>query len=55
MAHNTQTTDNFLSGDTDYQEQFNLWQEVRAAIAGKYKVLQIITCLPGPQYKQYPI
>ncbi len=21
----------------------------------KYKVLQIITCLPGPQYKQYPI
>ena len=55
MAHNTQTTDNFLSGDTDYQEQFNLWQEVRAAIAGKYKVLQIITCLPGPQYKHYPI
>lgn len=55
MAHNTQTTDNFLSGDTNYQEQFNLWQEVRAAIAGKYKVLQIITCLPGPQYKQYPI
>ncbi|MBL4941172.1 MAG: DUF4055 domain-containing protein [Colwellia sp.] len=55
MAHNTQTTDNFLSGDTNYQEQLNLWQEVRAAIAGKYKVLQIITCLPGPQYKQYPI
>ncbi len=55
MAHNTQTTDNFLSGDTDYQEQFNLWAEVRAAIAGKYKVLQIITCLPGPQYKQYPV
>ena len=55
MAHNTQTTDNFLSGDSNYQEQFNLWQEVRAAIAGKYKVLQIITCLPGPQYKQYPI
>lgn len=55
MAHNTQTTDNFLSGDTNYQEQFNLWQEVRAAIAGKYKVLQIITCLPGPQYKRYPI
>ena len=55
MAHNTQTTDNFLSGDTNYQEQFNLWQEVRAAIAGKYKVLQIITCLPGPQYKQYPV
>lgn len=55
MAHNTQTTDNFLSGDTNYQEQFDLWQEVRAAIAGKYKVLQIITCLPGPQYKQYPL
>ncbi len=55
MAHNTQTTDNFLSGDTDYREQFDLWQEVRAAIAGKYKVLQIVTCLPGPQYKQYPI
>ena len=54
MAHNTQTTDNFLSGDTNYQEQLSLWQEVRAAIAGKYKVLQIITCLPGPQYKHYP-
>ena len=55
MAHNTQVTDNFLSGDSNYQEQLNLWQEVRAAIAGKYKVLQIITCLPGPQYKQYPV
>ena len=55
MAHNSQTTDNFLIGDSNYQEQFNLWQEVRAAIAGKYKVLQIITCLPGPQYKQYPV
>lgn len=56
MAHNTtQTTDSFLSGNTNYQEQFNLWQEVRAAITGKYKVLQIITCLPGPQYKQYPV
>lgn len=52
MAHNI--TNTFSSGDGDYQEQFNLWQEVRAAIAGKYKVLQIITCLPGPQYKLYP-
>jgi len=55
MAYNSQVTDNFLSGDSNYQEQFSLWQEVRAAIAGKYKVLQIITCLPGPQYKHYPV
>ena len=55
MAHNTtQTTGDFLSGDTNYQEQFNLWQEVRAAIAGKYKVVQLVTCLPKPQYKNYP-
>lgn len=52
MASNT-TTD-FMSGDSEYQEQCNLWQEVRAAIAGKYKVVQLVTCLPGPQYKQYP-
>jgi hypothetical protein len=42
-----------MSGDSNYQEQFSLWQEVRAAIAGKYKVIQIVTCLPGPQYKTY--
>jgi hypothetical protein len=45
----------FMSGDSDYQEQFSLWQEVRAAIAGKYKVVQQVTCLPNPQYKQYPV
>ena len=55
MAHNTQTADNFLGGDSNYQEQFNIWQEVRAAIAGKYKVVQLVTCLPSPQYKQYPV
>jgi len=56
MAHNTtQTADSFLTGDSDYQEQLGLYAEVRAAIAGKYKVLQIITCLPGPQYKNYPV
>lgn len=47
------TTTDFMSGDSEYQEQYNLWQEVRAAIAGKYKVVQLVTCLPKPQYKQY--
>lgn len=47
------TTNQLSTGDSNYQEQLSLWQEVRAAIAGKYKVLQIITCLPGPQYKNY--
>ncbi len=50
----TQATD-FTGGDSDYQEQCELWREVRSAIAGKYKVVQQVSCLPGPQYKQYPI
>lgn len=39
--------------DAKYKEQLNLWQEVRAAIAGKPEVLKIISCLPGPQYKTF--
>ena len=35
-------------------EQHELRQQTRAAIAGKYEVLKIITCLPGPQYKTFP-
>lgn len=41
--------------DDEYLEQLSLWREVRAAINGKYKVIQLVTCLPNPQYKQYPI
>jgi len=39
--------------DNKYKEQIELWQQVRAAIAGKYAVINIVTCLPGPQYKIY--
>lgn len=39
--------------DTNYIEQFDLRQQTRAAIAGKFEVLKIITCLPGPQYKTF--
>ena len=40
--------------DALYMEQHELRQQTRAAIAGKYEVLKIITCLPGPQYKTFP-
>ncbi len=40
--------------DSNYIEQFELREQTRAAIAGKYEVLKIITCLPGPQYKTFP-
>ena len=40
--------------DAQYLEQEELRQQTRAAIAGKYEVLKIITCLPGPQYKTFP-
>jgi len=50
------TVKNSLSSvDAQYEQQFDLWQQVRAAIAGKYKVVEIVTCLPSPQYKEYPI
>lgn len=39
--------------DSAYLEQEELRQQTRAAIAGKYEVLKIISCLPGPQYKQF--
>jgi len=39
--------------DSAYTEQYELRKETRAAIAGKYEVLKIITCLPGPQYKTF--
>lgn len=39
--------------DKQYTEQFDLRSQTRAAIAGKYEVLKIITCLPGPQYKSF--
>ena len=39
--------------DNKYNQQIELWQQVRAAIAGKYAVIDIVTCLPGPQYKIY--
>lgn len=52
MAHTS--SNQLASKDTKYSQQFNLWQEVRAAIAGKYAVIDIVTCLPGPQYKIYP-
>lgn len=40
--------------DPKYLEQYELRLQTRAAIAGKYEVLKIISCLPGPQYKQFP-
>ena len=40
--------------DDKYLEQEELRSQTRAAIAGKYEVLKIITCLPGPQYKTFP-
>ena len=52
MAHNTQTS-GLKSKDAQFDEQFQLWSEVRAAIKGKYEVLKLITCLPKPQYKTY--
>ena len=39
--------------DLAYLEQEELRQQTRAAIAGKYEVLKIISCLPGPQYKVF--
>jgi hypothetical protein len=39
--------------DSNYIEQFELREQTRAAIAGKYEVLKIISCLPGPQYKKF--
>lgn len=39
--------------DQEYTEQQELRSQTRAAIAGKYEVLKIITCLPGPQYKTF--
>ena len=39
--------------DSAYLEQEELRQQTRAAIAGKYEVLKIISCLPGPQYKVF--
>ena len=52
MAHNTQTS-GLKSKDAQFDEQFQLWSEVRATIKGKYEVLKLITCLPQPQYKTY--
>lgn len=38
--------------DSKYNEQFELWRQVRAAIDGKYKVVsELVSCLPGPQYR----
>ena len=39
--------------DAIYAQQFSLWQEVRATLAGKYAVIDIVTCLPAPQYKTF--
>ena len=39
--------------DQEYIEQEELRSQTRAAIAGKYEVMKIITCLPGPQYKSF--
>tara|TARA_R110000744_G_scaffold379171_1_gene496630 strand:- start:12111 stop:13640 length:1530 start_codon:yes stop_codon:yes gene_type:complete len=39
--------------DKEYIEQQELREQTRAAIAGKYEVMKIITCLPGPQYKVF--
>jgi hypothetical protein len=39
--------------DQEYIEQEKIRSETRAAITGKYGVLKIITCLPGPQYKTF--
>ena len=39
--------------DKNYMEQRRLRIETRAAVAGKYEILKIISCLPGPQYRLF--
>ena len=39
--------------DKRYAQQFDLWQQVRAAIKGKYAVIDIVSCLPAPQYNSF--
>jgi hypothetical protein len=39
--------------DSEYLEQFELRQQTRAAIAGKYEVVKQVKCLPAPHYKNY--
>ena len=39
--------------DERYTEQQELRMKTRAAIAGDYEVLKIVSCLPGPQYKVF--
>ena len=52
MAHNT-NQGSLDAGDDLYNKQSQLWREVRASMAGKYAVIDIVTCLPSPQYKNY--
>ncbi len=52
MAHNT-NQGSLDVGDDLYNKQSQLWREVRASMAGKYAVIDIVTCLPSPQYKNY--
>mgnify|MGYP003637588739 FL=1 len=39
--------------DKEYKEQFDLREQVRAAIDGKFSIIKIVTCLPAPQYKDF--
>lgn len=48
-----QTNTGLMAKDAVYCQQFDLWEQVRAAIKGKYAVIDIVTCLPGPQYRKY--
>lgn len=37
--------------DNIYLQQSELWRQVRAVLKGKYAVIDIVDCLPTPQYK----
>lgn len=40
--------------DKEYITNFELWQQVRAALKGKYAIIEdLVSSLPGPQYRDY--
>lgn len=54
MATNTiDYTKGINAREAKYQQQFELWEQVRAVLKGKYAVIEIVTCLPSPQYRNY--
>jgi hypothetical protein len=39
--------------DKEYDKKLSQWQQTRAAIGGKPEVMEIVSSLPNPQYKQF--